>query len=86
MGHVSCYVVQYRVMEDKVPSAYYKLTDSKRQIKSYVYDVVRGCVPKMELDQTFASKDTIANAVKDQLQHAMSEFGECSLYHDHTST
>jgi len=67
--------VQYRVMEDKVPSAYYKLTDSKRQIKSYVYDVVRGCVPKMELDQTFASKDTIANAVKDQLQHAMSEFG-----------
>ena len=56
-------------------SAYYKLTDSQRQIKSYVYDVVRGCVPKMELDQTFASKDIIANAVKDQLQHAMTEYG-----------
>ena len=68
-------LVQYRVMEDKVASAYYKLTDSQRQIKSYVYDVVRGCVPKMELDQTFASKDIIANAVKDQLQHAMTEYG-----------
>ena len=70
-------------MEDKVPSAYYKLTDSQRQIKSYVYDVVRGCVPKMELDQTFASKDTIANAVKDQLQHAMSEYGILKLLQDY---
>ena len=62
-------------MEDKVPSAYYKLTDNKRQIMSYVFDVIRGSVPRMELDEAFASKDHIANAVKDQLSNAMSEYG-----------
>lgn len=62
-------------MEDKVPSAYYKLTDNKRQIMSYVFDVIRGSVPRMELDEAFASKDHIANAVKDQLSHSMSEYG-----------
>lgn len=62
-------------MEDKVPSAYYKLTDNRGQIRSYVFDVIRGSVPRMELDEAFASKDHIANAVKDQLSHAMAEYG-----------
>ena len=62
-------------MEDKVPSAYYKLTDNRRQIMSYVFDVIRGSVPRMELDAAFASKDHIANAVKDQLTIAMTEYG-----------
>lgn len=62
-------------MEDKVPSAYYKLTDNRRQIMSYVFDVIRGSVPRMELDEAFASKDHIANAVKDQLSIAMAEYG-----------
>lgn len=68
-------LVQYRVMEDKVPSAYYKLTDNRRQIMSYVFDVIRGSVPRMELDAAFASKDHIANAVKDQLSISMAEYG-----------
>jgi len=67
--------VQYRVLEDKVPSAYYKLTDNRRQIMSYVFDVIRGSVPRMELDEAFESKDHIANAVKDQLSIAMAEYG-----------
>lgn len=67
--------VQYRVLEDKVPSAYYKLTDNRRQIMSYVFDVIRGSVPRMELDEAFESKDHIANAVKDQLSLAMAEYG-----------
>ena len=62
-------------MEDKVPSAYYKLTDNRRQIMSYVFDVIRGSVPRMELDEAFASKDHIANAVKDQLSISMAEYG-----------
>lgn len=62
-------------MEDKVPSAYYKLTDNRRQIMSYVFDVIRGAVPRMELDAAFASKDHIADAVKEQLSLSMAEYG-----------
>jgi regulator of protease activity HflC (stomatin/prohibitin superfamily) len=68
-------VVQYRVMENKVASAYYKLMDPKAQISSYVYDVIRSTLPKLELDEAFASKDEIAYAVKSQLTSLMFEYG-----------
>jgi regulator of protease activity HflC (stomatin/prohibitin superfamily) len=67
--------VQYKVIEDKVPSAFYKLTDPKAQIRSYVFDVVRSSVPRLDLDSAFASKDDIANSVRDQLAHQMLEYG-----------
>lgn len=67
--------VQYKVVEEKVPSAYYKLTDAKSQIRSYVFDVVRSSIPRMDLDQAFASKDDVANSVKSQLTSLMSEYG-----------
>merc|ERR1712071_530374 len=47
----------------------------KGQIESYVFDVVRSTVPRMELDETFASKGEIANAVKDKLKDVMLQFG-----------
>jgi regulator of protease activity HflC (stomatin/prohibitin superfamily) len=53
----------------------YKLTDPHAQIRSYVYDVIRSAVPKMELDDAFESKDHIAIAVKDQLHELMSSYG-----------
>jgi regulator of protease activity HflC (stomatin/prohibitin superfamily) len=67
--------VQYKVVEEKVPSAYYKLSDPQSQIRSYIYDVVRSSVPRMDLDASFASKDDVANAVKTQLSALMSEYG-----------
>ena len=67
--------VQYAVIPDKVPSAYYKLSDPKAQIKSYVYGVVRSEFPRMELDHAFQSKDQIANAVKHQLCELMLDYG-----------
>jgi regulator of protease activity HflC (stomatin/prohibitin superfamily) len=67
--------VQYRVMPDKVPSAYYKLTDPRSQIRSYVFDVVRSSVPRLDLDAAFASKDDVANSVKTHLQQLMMEYG-----------
>lgn len=67
--------VQYKVMEDKVPSAFYKLTDPRSQIRSYVFDVVRSSIPRLDLDEAFASKDDVANNVKNQLSHLMSEYG-----------
>lgn len=67
--------VQYRVVSEKAYDAYYRLSDPREQIRSYVFDVVRSTVPRMELDQAFASKADIASAVQEQLTAVMNEFG-----------
>lgn len=67
--------VQYRVIPESAVSAFYKLTDHRTQIKSYVFDVIRSQVPRMELDTAFESKSEIADAVKNQLAHLMIEYG-----------
>ena len=58
-----------------MPSAHYKLTDPVAQIRSYVFDVIRSSLPRMDLDDAFASKSDLAEAVKNQLQTLMAEFG-----------
>jgi regulator of protease activity HflC (stomatin/prohibitin superfamily) len=67
--------VQYFVLPEKVYSAHYKLDDARRQITSYVFDVVRAQVPNIKLDDVFAKKDDIAEAVKVELSHVMEGFG-----------
>ena len=67
--------VQYRVLAESAYEAYYRLTDPRTQIQSYVFDVVRSTVPKMELDEAFASKDDIATAVLESLAPVMKEYG-----------
>jgi regulator of protease activity HflC (stomatin/prohibitin superfamily) len=67
--------VQYFVLPDRVYDAFYKLDDAHRQIRSYVFDVVRAQVPKIKLDDVFAKKDDIAEAVKVELAHVMEGFG-----------
>jgi len=67
--------VQYFVLPEKVYESFYKLDDAHRQIKSYVFDVVRAQVPKIKLDDVFAKKDDIAEAVKVELSHVMEGFG-----------
>jgi regulator of protease activity HflC (stomatin/prohibitin superfamily) len=67
--------VQYQVLAEKVSDAYYKLTDPKKQIESYVYNVILGHVPKLALDEAYLEKDQIAKAVKDELDATMENFG-----------
>lgn len=67
--------VQYFVLPEKVYDAHYKLDDARRQITSYVFDVVRAQVPNIKLDDVFAKKDDIAEAVKVELSHVMEGFG-----------
>ena len=67
--------VQYKVIKDKVWEAFYKLDSPQDQITSYVFDVVRAVVPKMKLDDVFEKKDEIANAVKGELNVAMTNYG-----------
>lgn len=67
--------VQYQVIQSKVYEAYYKLNSPGDQITSYVYDSVRSQVPKMVLDDVFAKKDDVADAVKRELSTVMDDFG-----------
>jgi len=67
--------VQFRVLVESAYDAYYRLTDPKSQIQSYVFDVVRSTVPRMELDEAFASKAKIAEATLTQLKDVMKEYG-----------
>ncbi|EFN51252.1 hypothetical protein CHLNCDRAFT_33194 [Chlorella variabilis] len=67
--------VQYQVVRESLYDAFYKLTDSRSQITSYVFDEVRATVPRMGLDDVFTAKEDIARAVKEELQKSMSSFG-----------
>ncbi|KDD76346.1 hypothetical protein H632_c259p1 [Helicosporidium sp. ATCC 50920] len=67
--------VQYLVQKESLFDAFYKLTDSRAQITSYVYDEIRAQVPKMDLDDVFTAKEEIALAVKTELAKSMAGFG-----------
>ncbi|RZC23027.1 Hypersensitive-induced response protein 1 [Glycine soja] len=80
--------IQYRALAEKAVDAYYKLSNTRSQIQSYVFDggYFRSCVvicesaskasvPKMELDATFEQKNEIAKAVEEELEKAMSAYG-----------
>ncbi len=67
--------VQFKVVEDKVYDAFYKLENPQSQITSYVFDTVRAEVPKLKIDDVFERKDDVAIAVKRELQEAMIEYG-----------
>merc|ERR1712216_14336 len=66
-----------KVLQDpsRMFDAFYKLTDSKGQIRSYIFDVVRSTVPRIKLDDVFTSKEEIAMEVKNMLAKSMEEFG-----------
>lgn len=67
--------VQYQVMPGSLYDAFYRLTDSTAQIRSYVFDVVRATVPNINLDDVFETKEEIAKEVQDELSKAFAAFG-----------
>ncbi|EFR44409.1 SPFH domain-containing protein [Streptococcus pseudoporcinus] len=66
---------QYRVNENNVTDAYYKLMRPEAQIKSYIEDALRSSVPKLTLDELFEKKDEIALEVQHQVAEEMSTYG-----------
>ncbi|ESW25841.1 hypothetical protein PHAVU_003G069700 [Phaseolus vulgaris] len=67
--------IQYRALAEKAVDAFYKLSNTREQIQAYVFDVIRACVPKMDLDSSFEQKKEIARAVEEELEKAMSAYG-----------
>ena len=66
---------QYRVNENNVTDAYYKLMRPEAQIQSYIEDALRSSVPKLTLDELFEKKDEIALEVQHQVAEEMSTYG-----------
>lgn len=66
---------QYRVNEQNVTDAYYKLIRPEAQIKSYIEDALRSSVPKLTLDELFEKKDEIALEVQHQVAEEMTTYG-----------
>lgn len=66
---------QYRVNEQNIKDAYYKLMNPAEQIKSYIEDALRSAVPKLTLDELFAKNDEVALEVQNQVADEMSSYG-----------
>jgi len=69
--------VQFQVKADdeSIQAAHYRLTNARSQIESYVFDVVRSSVPKIDLDDVFTTKEEIAKDIKKELEVSMGSFG-----------
>jgi regulator of protease activity HflC (stomatin/prohibitin superfamily) len=69
--------IQYQVINEpsKIEDAHYRLTNPRVQIESYVYDVVRSTVPKIDLDDVFTTKEEIALSISESLKESMASFG-----------
>jgi regulator of protease activity HflC (stomatin/prohibitin superfamily) len=68
--------VQYFVDgKDQVWDAFYRLTDPKQQMESWIFDNVRAKVPGMTLDSVFENKEEIAKEIEDSLGVRLSEYG-----------
>merc|ERR1719321_1869368 len=69
--------IQYQVINEtaKIKDAHYRLTNPHAQMTSYVYDVVRSSVPKIDLDDVFLTKEEIAAQIQESLKASMASFG-----------
>jgi regulator of protease activity HflC (stomatin/prohibitin superfamily) len=74
MVQIKC-AVQQSVDPVHAEEAIYKLEDVNAQVDAYVADVVRSHLPQMTLDEAFEKKDTISDAIKDQLDQQMKNYG-----------
>ncbi|QTB95776.1 SPFH domain-containing protein [Lactococcus cremoris] len=66
---------QYRVNEQSIKDAYYKLMNPGEQIKAYIEDALRSAVPKLTLDDVFEKKDEIALEVQKTVTEEMQTYG-----------
>eukprot|EP00922_Rhytidocystis_sp_ex-Travisia-forbesii_P027172 GHVS01039857.1.p1 GENE.GHVS01039857.1~~GHVS01039857.1.p1 ORF type:complete len:280 (-),score=36.56 GHVS01039857.1:246-1085(-) len=69
--------IQYAVLqaEQSRYDAFYKLYNPAHQIQSMVEDVVRGAVPKIDLDNVFVEKQHIATNIQEALAKDMEGYG-----------
>lgn len=69
--------VQYRVIDrpPQIADSYYKLTNTKAQIESYLYNILLAHIPETDLDEVFLTQPQIAARATKELSDEMLPFG-----------
>ena len=67
--------VQYQVLPNAVHNAFYMLSNPIQQIRSYIFNSIRGQVPTYEIDQIFLMRSEIAEQVKKEIDDQMDKYG-----------
>jgi regulator of protease activity HflC (stomatin/prohibitin superfamily) len=67
--------IQYKIKPENTETAFYSLYNYKKQIKSFVKNVIRSTVPKLTIEEIFNKQDDIALAVKEKLSNKMEGHG-----------
>ena len=67
--------VQYEVLPEDSAKAFFKMTNPKSQIESFIQSVVRAHVPRMDLDDLFLAQDEISEEVEKVLNQEMIKYG-----------
>ena len=67
--------VQFAVNPAKVEDYYFKLSNPWQQMAAHVENIVRGHIPKMELDAVYSAKTELATEIKKDLSESMSAYG-----------
>ncbi len=67
--------VQYRVQEQNVREAYYEIEDPAKAIEVLVLNEVKSTAAEMVLEDVFASRDRVQDAVKNTLGEQLGGYG-----------
>lgn len=66
---------QYKILAASADKYLYYLADPIKQMKSFVFDIIRSEIPKLNLDDVFVNKTDIANSVRQELKATFEEYG-----------
>eukprot|EP00250_Pteridium_aquilinum_P005564 c15639_g1_i1 orf=253-1122(+) len=67
--------VQYRVNPRMANQAFYKLSDPRVQIRSFILDIITSTVPKIDMKDLYQTKDEISKTVATYVEKEMSLYG-----------
>ena len=70
--HVS---IQYQVNSTHLYESFYSLTSPTRQLTTHIHDIIRSTLPQLDLDDIFASQDSIAVELHHSLNGSMNQYG-----------
>ena len=67
--------IQFSIDPKRVDDFHFKLTNYKQQMEAYVDHIVRGEIPRMDLDDVYSAKAELADTIRKGITDELSEFG-----------
>lgn len=67
--------VQFKVIEKKPKEAFYELDNPEKQIKSYIFNIIRSKASDKTLDDLYKSKNDFEDSIKETLEEKFNHYG-----------